>query len=227
MTTLAVLRPEPGNAATTARARAAGFATLSLPLFAVRALPWDVPDIAQFDSLLLTSANALRFGGDGLQALRRLPVLAVGPHTAGAARAAGFDVMATGGGTAADIAAIATAHGLSTALHVTGRDHTLERGGGIAAVIPVYESAALPIAEAAVHALAGTVALLHSARAGRRLAALLDGIGLDRSTLRIAAFSAPIAAAAGGGWREVAVAATPDDAALFTAVLARGGTTSR
>ncbi|PMX56216.1 uroporphyrinogen-III synthase, partial [Pseudomonas sp. FW305-33] len=38
MTTLTVLRPEPGNAATIARAQAAGFKTVSVPLFAVQAL---------------------------------------------------------------------------------------------------------------------------------------------------------------------------------------------
>ncbi|MDX5982912.1 uroporphyrinogen-III synthase [Sphingomonas echinoides] len=220
MTTLAVLRPEPGNAATIARARAAGFKTVSVPLFAVQALAWDVPDAARFDSLILTSANALRFGGPGLEALRQLPVLAVGPRTAAAARAASFDVMATGEGTAADIAALASANGFTTALHLTGRDRTLERGGPIAAVVPVYESAPIPIEETALRTLAGTIALLHSARAARRLGALVDGTGMDRATLGIAAFSSAIATAAGHGWREVAVAATPDDAALFAAVRA-------
>lgn len=220
MTTLAVLRPEPGNAATIARAQAAGFKTVSVPLFAVQALAWDVPDAARFDSLIVTSANALRFGGPGLEALRRLPVLAVGPHTAAAARAAGFDVMATGEGTAADIAALATAHGFVTTLHLTGRDRTLERGGAIAAVVPVYESAPIPIEETALRTLAGTIALLHSARAARRLGALVDGTGMDRAALGIAAFSSAIATAAGHGWREMAVAATPDDAALFAAVRA-------
>jgi uroporphyrinogen-III synthase len=227
VTIVAVLRPEPGNAATIARAHAAGFATLSLPLFAVRALAWEVPDTERFDSLILTSANALRFGGLGLGALRRLPVLAVGPHTAAAARAAGFDVIAIGDGTAVEIAAIATAHGFTNALHLTGRDRTLERGGAIAAVVPIYESATIPVDDAALHALYGTTALLHSARAAQRLAALIAGAGMDRAALGIAAFSSAIATAAGSGWREVAIARTPDDAALFAAVQACGSATSR
>ena len=94
--TLAVLRPEPGNAATVARARAAGFATLSLPVFAVVPLAWDVPDPADYDALILTSANAVRHAGAGLDRLRVLPVFAVGARTAAAARAAGFDVAQTG-----------------------------------------------------------------------------------------------------------------------------------
>lgn len=227
MTTLAVLRPEPGNAATTARAQAAGFATLSLPLFAVRALAWEVPDPARFDSVILTSANALRFGGPGLDAVRRLPVLAVGPHTAAAAKAAGFDVMAVGSGNAAAIAALATAQGLTNALHLAGRDRTLARGGPVATVVPVYESTPLVVEDAMLRVLAGATALLHSARAARRLAALVDQAGVARATVGIASFSTAIASAAGEGWRDAAIADTPDDAALFAAVRARGGATSR
>ncbi len=214
---LAVLRPEPGNAATCARAKAEGFATVSLPLFAVQALAWDVPSAAAFDALILTSANAVRFAGAGLAGLAGLPVLAVGPHTAAAAREAGFDVMATGGGDGTEIAALAAAQGVSRALHLTGRDRTLTAGGPIAEVIAVYQSAALSIDPARLTELIGTTALLHSARAARRLAELIDMAKIDRARVAIAAFSPAIAAAAGGGWAAVASAATPDDAALFAA----------
>ena len=60
---LAVLRPEPGNGATAARIEELGFRAIRLPLFAVRALAWTMPDAADHDALLLTSANAVRFGG--------------------------------------------------------------------------------------------------------------------------------------------------------------------
>ena len=60
-------------------------------------------------------------------------------------------------------------------------------------------------------ALAGTVALLHSARAARRLAALVDG---RRSAISLAALSPAVAAAAGAGWGHVAAADAPSDAAL-------------
>ncbi|WP_010184395.1 uroporphyrinogen-III synthase [Sphingomonas sp. PAMC 26605] len=214
---LAVLRPEPGNAATCARAAAAGFETLSLPLFAVEALDWDVPDAAQHDALILTSANTLRFGGAGLAALTGLPVLAVGPHTAAAARAAGFDVIAIGSGDGAQIAAVAHEQGIRRALHLTGRDRTLAAGGAIADVVPVYQSVAAPIAPAALANLAGTIALLHSGRAARRLEALAAAVGLDRSRIAVAAFSPAIASTLGAGWAGVAAAAAPDDAALFAA----------
>jgi uroporphyrinogen-III synthase len=215
---LVVLRPEPGNGATCARARAAGFETVSLPLFAVVPLTWTVPDAAQHDALILTSANALRFAGDGLATLRNLPVLAVGGHTAAAARDAGFDVIASGSGNAADILALAQRHGVRRALHLTGHDRTLEAGEVISALIPVYHSRALAVDSAALQVLNDRIALLHSARAAKRLGALVDAAGVSRARVTLAAFSPVIAAAAGVGWRGIAVAQTPDDAALFAAL---------
>ena len=67
--------------------------------------------------------------------------------------------------------------------------------------------------------LAGTVALVHSPRAGARLAALLP----DRADVRLAAISAAAAEAAGDGWAAVAVAPTPDDAALVATGLSLAG----
>ena len=76
---VAVLRPEPGNAATATRVEAAGLAAIRLPLFAVRALDWTPPDPAAFDALILTSANTPRLAGPGIDSLASLPVFAVGP----------------------------------------------------------------------------------------------------------------------------------------------------
>lgn len=213
---LAVLRPEPGNAATVGRARAAGFDTLALPLFAIRPLAWDVPDPLAHDALLLTSANTLRFGGTGLARLCMLPVCAVGGHTAAAARAHGFEVVLTGERDASALLVAARERGVERALHLTGRNRTLREGGIIARIVPVYDSAALAIDPVMLAGLHGTVALLHSTRAARRLAALLGPAG--RAAVAIAAFGPAIAAAAGTGWAAVVTAETPDDAALFTAV---------
>ena len=47
---------------------------------------------------MLTSANAIRHGGAGLERLRSLPVHAVGEATAAAAREAGFAVAGIGEG---------------------------------------------------------------------------------------------------------------------------------
>jgi len=206
----AVLRPEPGNARTAAHLTALGIDTLALPLFAVGPLAWEVPDLAGYDSLLLTSANAIRHGGAGLAGLRALPVIAVGETTAAAARAAGFAVRCTGIGNAADALAAA---GPCRPLHLAGRER---RETGVEAVA-VYASERVPITADAVRACENRVALLHSARAAVRFAGLVP----DRSRVAVAALSPAVLAAAGGGWRWAAAAAVPTDAALVALVAER------
>src|SRR3954453_18370405 len=93
-----VLRPQPGADATVVKARALGLEAVAIPLFEIDSVEWEAPDAGSFDGLLLTSANAVRFGGEGLGELRGLKVYAVGEATAEAARAAGFGVAAVGDG---------------------------------------------------------------------------------------------------------------------------------
>ncbi len=200
---LAVLRPEPGNAATAARIAALGLVAIRLPLFAVRALDWKAPDPAAYDALLLTSANAVRHGGDALVTLWPLPVFAVGEATAAAARARGFTVAATGDGGAEAIVARAAGRRL---LHLTGSEHRAVAG---VEAIAVYASEPLAIDPAPIE---GQVALVHSPRAAAALAAIAE-----RPRVRVAAISAAAAAAAGAGWAGVAVAAAPTDHALIAA----------
>ena len=63
MTRLAVLRSEPGASDTVRKARRRGLDAISLSLFQVEPVAWEVPDIDHFDALLLTSANAVLHGG--------------------------------------------------------------------------------------------------------------------------------------------------------------------
>lgn len=219
---LAVLRPEPGNAATVARARAAGFATIALPLFDVRPLAWVPPDPARFDALLLTSASTLRWGGPALARYTGLPVYAVGANTAAAAAAAGFSVALTGTSDAAALLALASGAGVRRALHLTGRERSGAAGDAVAATVPVYASDAVAIAAADLAPLSHATALLHSPRAARRLGALIDAAGLRRADLAIAAFSPAVAQAAGTRWAAVAIAAAPTDQALFDAARSIG-----
>lgn len=218
---LAVLRPEPGNGATCARIEALGRAAIRLPLFEILALDWTPPGPHDHDALLVTSANAMRFGGAGLVALRNLPVLAVGARTADAVRATGFDVIETGESDARVLLARASAHGFSRVLHLGGRDRSIEVGGAISRAVAVYASAAAPVMADQLRALGGTVALLHSARAAARLGALLSDHGLSRSSTGIAAISPAVVAAAGPGWATIATAAMPTDAALIKVASAR------
>ncbi|MDO7841545.1 uroporphyrinogen-III synthase [Sphingomonas immobilis] len=217
---LAILRPEPGNAATRARAAAAGFETLRLPLFEIAARAWTHPDPAGHDALLLTSANAVRSAGP-LGALAALPVVTVGDSTAAAARAAGLTVVATGDSDAAALSALLIAHGFSRVLHLAGEDRT-PAPPGVTRTETVYASEPLAVPPERLALLTGTTALLHSARAARTLAALLDAAAIPRAGITVAAFSPAIAQAAGSGWSTVATAAAPTDAALLDAVRALG-----
>lgn len=203
---IAVLRPEPGNRVTASAIEARGYSAIRMPLFDVRALAWDAPDADAFDALILTSANAIRHGGPGLSTLLRLPVYAVGAATAEAARQAGFDVACVGTEGAEALVAAAGAAGIRRALHLAGRERTLEPGDIVAQVITVYASE--PEAPQDVARLAGSIALVQSARAGARLGYLVDTTGIGRGGIMVVAVSSRAAEAAGEGWERVVV---PDD----------------
>lgn len=209
---VAVLRPEPGNAATLARVQAAGLTAIRLPLFAVHALDWTAPDPDAFDALILTSANAPRLAGSCLDAFAHLPVFAVGPATAAAARKRGLTVNETGDRDGADLVATMAARGFSRALLLAGREHALHDGGIIARSIAVYAADPLPVDSGAIEALVGSIMLLHSARAARRFN---DIVGDTRASICLAAISPAVAEAAGTGWSDVAAAPSPDDDALI------------
>ncbi|MFS0773074.1 uroporphyrinogen-III synthase [Sphingomonas sp. 1P08PE] len=205
---LTVLRPEPGNARTAAAIEATGSTAIRLPLFAVGPVPWTPPPLDGIDALLVTSANTFRQGGERLTGLASLPVHAVGEATAVAARRAGFDVATVGSADAATL--VATIPPGIRLLHLGGRERLSIAG---VASVAVYAAEVLPVDPATIDRLAGSVALLHSARAAHRLAALVAAD--TRATMRLAALSPAIAAAAGGGWQRVAAVAKPDDSALI------------
>lgn len=211
-----MLRPEPGNSTTAEAARGRGFEVLQRPLFEIVALDWAAPDVALYDGLMLTSANAVRWAGESLPAMRSLPVLAVGEATARAAAAAGFDVMMTGFAGAHDLLEHA-GETFSRLLHLGGAQTTIVEAGAVARSIAVYAARTLTITLAEAATLAGTTALLHSPRAAKALQKLLARAAIPRAALRIACFSDAVATAAGGGWEGRAVAAHPTDAALLDA----------
>lgn len=214
---VAVLRPEPGNAQTAARISERGLTPLCLPLFGIAPLAWTCPDTAGLDALIITSANTVRHAGPSLTTLRALPVFAVGAATAAAARMAGLDVRATGDSDAAALIDLAAAQGIRNALHLGGREAAVGTGGIIRQTIAVYGSDPIEIDVDRLRQLAGTVALLHSARAAVRLGGAVAQAGLDRRALRVAAISPAVADAAGIGWDRLETAQTPSDAALIDA----------
>ena len=188
-----------------------------MPLFAVAPVAWTPPSLTFIDAMLVTSANAMRHGGVGLSALRALPVVAVGEASGAAARAAGFDVAIVGPSDAEAAVALARQRGIDRLLHLAGRDRLTLPG---VEAVTVYASDSIPVdAQVTAHFVDRTV-LLHSPRAARYMASLVDRDGLDRTRIAVAALSPAVAAAAGSGWRAIGIAATPDDDALIHAASA-------
>lgn len=215
---LLILRPPPGAGETAGRAASMGLDTVVAPLFEIRPLDWDAPDPSAFEAVLLTSANTARHGGAQLAAFAGLPCYAVGEATAAAAQEAGFSDIRTGARGAVAVADMLAADGISRALHLCGRDHIAIEHPRVALTRRcVYASEAADALPAeAVRALAGeAVVLLHSARAASRFGALVDKAGLARGRTSLAAISDAAAAAAGGSWKSVRVAAGPRDDALL------------
>jgi len=213
---IAVLRPEPGNRVTASAIEAAGRKAIRLPLFEARPLAWDAPDAAAYDALILTSANAMRHGGPNLARLLHLPVYAVGAVTAEAARREGFRIALAGESGAEQLLARAEAAGVARALHLAGRERSIEAGGIVADVRTVYASETLPIGAAEAARLAGSVAIVQSARAGARLAEIAP----DRSSIALVAISRRAAEAAGEGWETVVASSDFGAKGLIEAAIA-------
>lgn len=217
MVPLVVIRPQPGNAATLAAAQGMGMTAHGFALFEIVPKSWEAAIPGQHDALLIGSAQVFRMAGAGLAALRSLPVYAVGAATADAARDAGFGVQAIGEGTMQGLLdQVDPAH--RRLLRLCGEDRValqVPRGISVDERV-VYASRAAPFPPELIALLAEpAIIALHSAEAARHLTAQCVTHAIKRARHRIAALSQRIAAAAGDGWGEVAVAGYADDKALL------------
>jgi uroporphyrinogen-III synthase len=212
MSRVLVLRPEPGARATAERARKLGLDPVVLPLFEVEPIPWTAPDASGFDGVLLTSANAVRMAGDQLSTLRGLPAHAVGEATADAARDAGFDIASRGEAGVERL--LDSLEPDLKLLHLCGEDrHEAQVTRQLVTAIVVYRSKELPDVD--LRPASAGVALIHSPRAGRRFAELVDRASIVRGGVTIAAISPAAAEAAGEGWARVEAAERPADDVLL------------
>ncbi|MDZ7588467.1 MAG: uroporphyrinogen-III synthase [Parasphingorhabdus sp.] len=225
---LLILRPQPGADQTAARAKEMGLAPVIAPLFAAEALPWDAPDPARYDALLLTSANALRHGGRQLSAYQHLPAFVVGEKTAAMARARGFAVAAVSATGLDDLLPELAKRRQARVLRLAGENHIMlaERDDlPRIDLVTVYRAAAQPLAQEAIAVLsAENVTLLHSARAAATLVSEMERCALSRKHTHIIAISAATVAAARHGWASISSAAEPTDLALLASAsrLCRG-----
>ncbi len=208
MIPLLILRPERGAAATAKRAETLGLSPMIRSLFAIEARAWDAPDPALFDSVLLTSANAVRYGGEAVKHYCNLRVFTVGSATAQAARDAGFAHIVEGATNAADALHTLAKAGHSRPLHLSGADRTPYPH------LPfTVTTRTIYIAQPVAVALPSGryVTLVHSARAAIRFAELCPSPAL----VDLVAISTAAADAAGQGWRSISTAAAPTDNAML------------
>lgn len=220
-----VTRSEPGASDTAAALRAIGFEAIVEPVFAIAPVDADIPP---FDALAFTSANGVRRFA-GLSPRRDVPVFCVGARTAAVARELGFANTASADG---DVGALADliirrlAPG-ARLLHAGNEDSrgdlagTLRTAGKNADFLPIFR--AVPVAspgqqlsrhfsgEAKLDAV-----LVHSPRAGAILADFAANAPGTR--LPVAAISQAAAAPLLTHASSVEIAATPDEAALISAL---------
>jgi uroporphyrinogen-III synthase len=205
---LLILRPERGALATAKRAEAMGLSPMIRSLFKVVPRAWDAPDPALFDSILLTSANAVRYGGGAVALYRDLPVFAVGAATAQAARETGFTTVTEGEGNAADTIRALGKAGYSRPLHLAGEDRTPYPH------VPFTVTARVVYVADPIDVELPTgryAALVHSVRAATRFAEMCPSHPL----VDVVAISASVADAVGTGWRTLVTADAPTDQAML------------
>jgi uroporphyrinogen-III synthase len=201
--TVWITRALPGADATAKRVRALGHEPWVHPLLDMRLLPDVAYDLYGVGALAFTSANGVRAFAEA-RPERDLKVFAVGRATAEAARAARFrSVLSTDGNVetlAAGIAArrreINGAVLLPGAAELAGDLVGLLQAQDIEARrLVVYETVPLSIAAEDARRLAGAdIALIHSAKAARAMAAVLRAaesanpgpraIGISREALK-------------------------------------------
>ncbi|MEL7188214.1 MAG: uroporphyrinogen-III synthase [Pseudomonadota bacterium] len=214
-----VIRPKPGLSQTLSLGREMGLNMHGFALSEVQPVTWEIPQRDGYDALLLGSANAIRHGGANLSKLTHLPVHAVGEATAREAKEAGFEIERTGKG------------GLQTILdQVSAPIHYLRLVGneyvelrppkGVSFdPIQVYDVVPRQFSCEAANILdEAPIVLLHSGAMTRQFANECNRLGVDRSTITLAAMGPRIAEPAGVGWAAIHVSDEPNDAALLEMV---------
>lgn len=233
-----VTRPHPDNEATRASLRARGFDALLAPMLRFEPLPFHDDADADYDAVILTSANALRALDGAGQRLLRLPLFAVGAHTADAARTAGFSKVIVGKGDAGALRGLVLARIKAgklkqgaTLLYLAGADLSRDLAGelgekGLTVVThTTYRMAPVTrfpgeISDAFM-ANAITAVLHYSRRSARAFleAVRVEGIEVSALALPQCCISASVASVLhDAGATKVVVAASPDEEALLDAL---------
>lgn len=223
-----VTRPREDAQETAQRLAELGHQALPAPLLFTHFQDRPAPDLTGVQALLATSANGVRAFAR-LSDRRDLPLFAVGPQTSQTARQAGFARVENADGAVAELVALAVrlaAPDKGALLHLRGEPgrqglpEQLMRHGFEVRSETLYDVRAadrLP-PDAADALRQGTVdaVLFYSPRSAQIFAGLLHQAGLNsRALIAVCISPATAAELPPGGFREVRIAARPNQDALL------------
>ena len=196
-----IVRPEPGNTATSAAARALGLNVVAAPLYVIEEVEFNIDLSISYDAILITSSNSIRASFTVLEQITHLPLLAVGAASAEAAHAAGFKTIIMGDADGQALGQKAVDLGFRHVLHLVGDPYKpVEVAGLTCDVRTTYRATELPVPPELEAALQEPcVILAHSPRAARRLSELASA----KNASSLIALSAQVARAAGEGWKHL------------------------
>jgi uroporphyrinogen-III synthase len=235
-----VTRPHPDAEATASALRAKGLEVLLAPMLRFEPVAFHDDEDAHYGAVIVTSANALRGIEPHLAGSRllRLPLFAVGAHTGAAAQRAGFHNVIPASGDAAGlrdcVLASVKAKELkkaSTLLYLAGADLARDLAGELGEhgftvvthttyrMIPVPN---LPREARDAFAASRIEVVLHYSRRSARAfleAARAGGVEISALAIPQCCISGAVALVVrDAGAAQVAVAASPDEIALFEAL---------
>jgi uroporphyrinogen-III synthase len=235
-----VTRPHPDAEATASALRAKGLEVLLAPMLRFEPVAFHDDADAHYGAVIVTSANALRGIEPHLAGSRllRLPLFAVGAHTAAAAQSAGFHNVIPASGDAAGLRDCVLAgvkakelKKASTLLYLAGADLARDLAGELGErgftvvthttyrMIPVPN---LPREARDAFAASRIEVVLHYSRRSARAfleAARAGGVEISALAIPQCCISGAVALVVrDAGAAQVAVAASPDEMALFEAL---------
>jgi uroporphyrinogen-III synthase len=235
-----VTRPHPDDEATASALRAKGFEVLLAPMLRFEPVAFPDDEDARYGAVIVTSANAVRGIEPHLEGSRllKLPLFAVGEHSAAAARRAGFENVIAANGDAARLRDLVFASvkakqlkKASPLLYLAGADLSRDLAGELRdhgfniVTRTTYRMAAmsrLPREVCDAFAANRVGAVLHySQRSARVFLEAVRAAGVEISALAIpqCCISATVASVVrDAGAMQVMVAASPDENALFEAL---------
>lgn len=232
-----VTRPHPDDEATASALHARGFAVLRAPMLRFEPVPFRDDEDAAYGAVIVTSANALRAIAPQLAGSRlvKLPLFAVGEHTAAVAREAGFAQVIAAKGDASALRDLVLAgvkakqlKKASTLLYLAGADLARDLAGELGekgftvvthTTYRMVPAAHLPREICDAFVAHQVEAVLHYSRRSARAfleAARSGGVEISALALPQCCISAAVAAVLrDAGATQVMAAAHPDENAMF------------